>query len=111
VGIKDSHTFHTAARGIFLQDIAAQVFLGQLGNAADRIGAHRLSVVNPGLGHAKSNIIANADQPKRFAGRAQAQLHFRTDRDPFHITAEYFNQVGVPLVAAVVSNLFTQQAR
>jgi hypothetical protein len=67
-------------------------------------------MVDMGSGGYKSWCVDVTDQSKRFSRNAESAFHFRAYRNVGNVLAQRVNEKVVPLMAAIVSDLFAKKA-
>jgi hypothetical protein len=66
-------------------------------------------VIDLALDRHESRMLRVTDQSHWLARSAQPSLNLRTDGNPVHITAQHLCQKIVPIVAPIITDLFTEQ--
>ncbi len=82
------HPLQTATRRASLQNIAAEPLIHEMSGLFLRPVIHPFSVIESGTGGNQANVLAVRDEAEWFPGNAQADLEFRTHRNPLDVSAE-----------------------
>ena len=83
----------------------------QVGGTLGRKALHRIWTIAIRLGGNKSRRVGRADQRQGLSGRAKTPFYFRPDRRLTHLQLQRVDQKGMPLVAAVNTNVVASQTR
>src|SRR5688572_5424524 len=108
--IEYRYVLEPAARGVALQDVAAQALAAQVRDTPANDVFHRRRHVASACHRDESNDSIYPRQPHRLARCAEAGLDFRTNRNPFDGGAKGIDEDLRPLVAPVVADFFAEKA-
>jgi len=100
----------TRTRRSLLEDEAAQLFVRQLLHFPPAERFHLLRQIEPAAERHQTGRCGFPFQVHRLARDRQPALHFRADRDEPEEPSQGVGEVAVVLVAAVVADLFPQEA-